>query len=154
MKMRTLGNTGIKISEIGFGSWQLGNTQHWKGATGEEAVALVNKALEKGCNFFDTAPVYAEGNSEKLLGKALKGKRDEVIISTKFGNFPDGTTNFDADLISESVKNSLERLQTDYVDTLLLHGPPQSHLAGKGDHFLELENLKRKGLYKNPFFFK
>ena len=149
MKKRELGNTGLKVSEIGFGSWQLGNTQRWKGATGEKAIKLVDKGIDMGCNFFDTAPVYAGGNSEKLLGKALKGKRDQVIISTKFGNFPDGTTDYSASLLRKSIQDSLERLQTDYVDTLLLHGPPMEDLRGEGDHFAILNELKKEGLIKS-----
>lgn len=147
MKKRKLGATALSVSEVGFGSWQLGN-KDWNGALGEEAVELVHRALEKGCNFFDTAPNYGNGNSEKLLGKALKDCREEVVISTKFGHFPDGSVDYNPNLLRGSVENSLEALQTDYLDSLLLHNPPQEYLDGSSKHFKILEELKSEGLIK------
>src|SRR6056297_3164018 len=99
MNKRKLGSTGLEVSEIGFGTWQLGNTTDWKGASQKDAINLVQQAFELGCNFFDTAPNYAGGSSEKILGKALQDKREEVVISTKFGHFPDGTVDYDSSLI-------------------------------------------------------
>lgn len=148
MNKRKLGNTGLSVSEIGFGSWQLGNTKEWKGSTDKEAIKLVHKAIEMGCNFFDTAPNYSGGKSEELLGKALKGKRDEVVISTKFGHFADGTTDYDPLLLRKSVENSLRLLQTDYVDSVLLHNPPFEMLNGNSKHFQILEELKAEGKIK------
>lgn len=145
MKKRKLGNTGLAVSEIGFGSWQLGNTKDWKGSTDREAIELVHQAIEMGCNFFDTAPNYAGGKSEELLGKALKGRRDEVVISTKFGHFADGRTDYDPSLLRKSVENSLRLLQTDYVDSVLLHNPPFKMLNGHDEHFEILERLKNEG---------
>jgi aryl-alcohol dehydrogenase-like predicted oxidoreductase len=148
MKKRQLGDTGLSVSEIGFGSWQLGNTEDWKGATGEEAINLVHQALDKGCNFFDTAPNYARGKSEELLGKALQDRREEVVISTKFGHFPDESVDYNPDLLRESVETSLKKLQTDYVDSVLLHNPPQEYLDGSSEHFKILSQLKEEGLIK------
>ncbi|WP_018247624.1 aldo/keto reductase [Orenia marismortui] len=148
MNKRKLGNTELLVSEIGFGSWQLGNTKDWKGSTDQEAIELVHKAIEMGCNFFDTAPNYAGGKSEELLGKALKGKRDEVVISTKFGHFADGTTDYDPSLLRNSVENSLRLLQTDYVDSVLLHNPPFEMLNDNSKHFEILEELKKEGKIK------
>jgi len=148
MRNRNLGSTGLSVSEIGFGTWQLGNKKDWKGASKEEGIELVHQALELGCNFFDTAPNYGSGNSEKILGAALKDKRDEVVISTKFGHFPDGSVDYDAELIRGSVKNSLKELETDYLDSLLLHNPPFEALTGATDHFDILEELKAEGKIK------
>ncbi len=145
--LRKLGKTGIEVSEVGFGAWQLGNIRE-DGSTGQDAVSLVQKAIELGCNFFDTAPNYAGGNSEKLLGKALKNKREEVVINSKFGHSPDDVIDFDSSLIRDSVAGSLKRLQTDYLDSVLLHNPPFEILEGKTDHFDILEELKSEGKIK------
>ena len=146
MKQRPLGTTGLSVSEIGFGSWQLGNTEAWEGTTGEAAIELVHQALDKGCNFFDTAPNYAGGKSEQLLGEALQDCREEVVISTKFGHFSDGSVNYNPDLLRKSVENSLHALQTDYVDSVLLHNPPQKYLQGSSKHFQILDQLQSEGL--------
>ncbi|ADU28860.1 aldo/keto reductase [Evansella cellulosilytica] len=145
MKQRVLGSTGKTISEIGLGSWQLGNAKDWDVMSEKEGIELVHHALSLGCNFFDTAPNYGLGKSEEILGKALKGKRNEVIISSKFGHQDDGSINFDPHEIENSVHKSLKRLQTDYLDTLLLHNPPFEYLNGGSHHFEVLEKLKREG---------
>lgn len=144
MKYRTLGRTGIKVSEIGFGTWQLGD-ELWGGLHGNDAIHLVHKALEEGCNFFDTAPPYGNGMSEKILGKALKGRRSEAVIVTKFGHKSYNESDFSANAIRKSVENSLRSLQTDYIDGLLLHNPTQSILKGHEGHFELMETLKNEG---------
>ncbi|MBT2643139.1 aldo/keto reductase [Bacillus sp. ISL-41] len=145
MKYRQLGSTGIKVSEVGFGAWQLGNARDWEGMENNQAIKLVHEALEQGCNFFDTAPNYGGGNSESLLGKALTGRRSEAVINSKFGHHPDNTLNFDSQKIRSSVENSLRRLKTDYLDSILLHNPPFEILTGVTDHFDVLESLKQEG---------
>ncbi len=74
MKTRSLGNTGMQVSEVGFGAWQLGNEKDWGKMSDHEAIDLVNAAMDSGCNFFDTAPNYGAGKSEELLGKVLREK--------------------------------------------------------------------------------
>lgn len=145
MNYRELGRTGIKVSEVGFGAWQLGNGKDWEGVAEKQAVRLVHEAIDQGCNFFDTAPNYGEGNSELLLGEALAGKRADVVINSKFGHHPDGTVNFDSKQIRRSVEGSLRRLKTDYLDSILLHNPPFEILTGSTDHFEVLELLKQEG---------
>ena len=145
VKQRPFGSTGKFVSEIGLGSWQLGNENDWGSMSENEGINIVNKALELGCNFFDTAPNYALGKSEEILGKALKEKRDKVIISSKFGHHDNGEVDFDANEIQKSVDKSLKRLQTDYLDALLLHNPPFKYLNGNNQHFEELEKLKKEG---------
>ncbi|MCE7792854.1 aldo/keto reductase [Salipaludibacillus sp. CUR1] len=145
MEKRQFGNTGKFVSEIGLGAWQLGNKNNGGEMTESEGIEIVNKAIELGCNFFDTAPNYALGKSERILGKALKDKRDQVIISSKFGHHANGEIGFDSNKLEQSVDESLKRLQTDYLDCLLLHNPPFEYLNGESDHFEELEKLKRQG---------
>ncbi|MBN2876684.1 MAG: aldo/keto reductase, partial [Bacilli bacterium] len=71
------------VSVIGFGGWQLGNNNVWQGTSFEEGIKLVQEAIQNGVTFFDTAPNYADGNSEKILGEAIKPFREKVIINTK-----------------------------------------------------------------------
>jgi aryl-alcohol dehydrogenase-like predicted oxidoreductase len=93
MKLRPFGNTGMQVSEIGLGAWQLANPD-WGVSDGKEALEIVQKSLEAGCNFFDTAPGYGGGRSEELLGEGLKSVRPNVIICTKFGHTAEGVTDF------------------------------------------------------------
>ncbi len=137
-----------EISPLGFGAWPLGNKAHGKTMSEAEGIALIRDALKKGINFFDTAPNYANGRSETILGKALKGKREDVVINSKFGHHPDGTIDFGEDKIRPSIEGSLKRLQTDYLDSVLLHNPDQSILAGETKHFDILKDLKNEGLIK------
>jgi aryl-alcohol dehydrogenase-like predicted oxidoreductase len=145
MKKRPYGTTGKLVSEIGFGAWQLGNVGDWGTMSDEEAIKLVQAALGSGVNFFDTAPGYGLGKSEELLGRALKGRRDEVVINTKFGHHSNGSHDFSADRIREAVEGSLRRLQTDYLDSILLHNPSFELLNGSQPQYEVLEQLKAEG---------
>jgi aryl-alcohol dehydrogenase-like predicted oxidoreductase len=145
MKKRQLGNTGIEVSEIGLGAWQLANPI-WGASDPGEAVQIVEEAVEAGCNFFDTAPGYNHGKSEEFLGQVLKGRRGQAVICTKFGHTADGKTDFATAAIRPSLEDSLRRLQTDYVDVLLLHNPPRGLMDGRlADQYAELEKLKDSG---------
>jgi len=140
----------IKVSEIGLGAWQLGNNCGWQNMSEKEAIKLVEKALEYGINFFDTAPNYGNGTGEDRLGKALKCvDRGKIVINTKFGHTDTGITNFNSDYIRESLEGSLKRLQVDYVDSLIIHNPPSGYLDGnKNDHYEILERLIEEGKIK------
>jgi aryl-alcohol dehydrogenase-like predicted oxidoreductase len=142
---RQLGNTGIEVGEIGLGAWQLG-TGAW-GSRGVDACqAIIEAALDAGGNFFDTAPGYAGGHSEEMLGRAFRGRRDQAVICTKFGHTADGGTDFDSARIRPSLEDSLRRLQTDYVDVLLLHNPPSDLLdESRAPHYAELLALQAEG---------
>lgn len=143
MKLRPLGNTGIQVSEIGLGCWQLTNNVDWNTNESEQ---IVQKALEVGCNFFDTAPGYSFGRSEELLGKILKPVRKNIIICSKFGYSPREIIDFSTHLIRSSVEDSLRRLQTDYIDILLFHSSPIELIRGKtSSQYEELEKLKNEG---------
>tara|TARA_Y100000034_G_scaffold19800_1_gene22499 strand:- start:42447 stop:43388 length:942 start_codon:yes stop_codon:yes gene_type:complete len=150
VKYRKYIKDDVSISEIGLGAWQLGQNSGWKSMTETEAIKLVHKSIEFGINFFDTAPNYGHGTGEERLGKALKGiDRSKIVINTKFGHTHTGTLNFDASYIRESLEGSLKRLQTDYVDSLIIHNPPSSYFDGnKNDHYEILERLIDEGKIK------
>jgi aryl-alcohol dehydrogenase-like predicted oxidoreductase len=123
MKRRPVGATGITVGEIGLGAWQLANSD-WGVYDRSEALRVVQQALDAGCDFFDTAPPYGGGRSEKLLGRALAGVRPSVTICTKFGHsaeFP--PTNFDVAALRPALKASLRRLRTDTPAYQISHGP-------------------------------
>ncbi|HZM23024.1 MAG TPA: aldo/keto reductase [Anaerolineales bacterium] len=147
MKLRPLGNTGMNVSEVGLGAWQLANPD-WGISDKNEALRIIRKSLEVGCNFFDTAPGYGEGRSEELLGEGLKSVRKDVILCTKFSHYNDvGERDFDAVNIRPVLEGSFRRLQTDYVDVLLLHNPPRELMDGRvaPELYEELEKLKIEG---------
>lgn len=137
-----------KVSLIGFGGWQLGNSESWKGPSYEEGINLVKEAFRHGVNFFDTAPNYGQGNSELILGEALKDVREQVVINTKIGHGPDGAYEFTYEGVMKSVERSLGKLQTSYLDSVILHNPERYILEGKSDLFLALEELKSIGKIK------
>ncbi|EXJ23041.1 Aldo/keto reductase [Alkalibacterium sp. AK22] len=148
MDKRKLGHSGLIVSAVGFGAWQLGNDRDWSGHTKAEAIALVHAAVEQGVTFFDTAPNYGSGNSERLLGEALQGKRDQVVISSKCGHQVDGVQSFEPEQLVHSVEGSLRRLKTDHLDSLLLHNPPFDSLNGYSPQFEVLKDLKKQGKIK------
>ena len=150
MKYNRYIKDSIKVSEIGLGAWQLGNNSGWQSMSEKDATELVEKSIEYGINFFDTAPNYGYGTGEDRLGKALKCiDRGEIVINTKFGHTDTGITNFNSDYIRESLEGSLKRLQVDYVDSLIIHNPPTGYLDGnKNDHYEILERLIEEGKIK------
>jgi len=144
MKKRYVSRFNIYVSEIGFGGWQLANPL-WGSMAYEEGINLVKKAYEKGINFFDTAPGYSNGLSERIIGEALKDVRENVFINTKFGHNALGETDFSEEAIERSINESLERLQTTYIDSVILHNPPREILEGKTRHEEEFQRIKRIG---------
>ncbi len=147
MRYRTLGRTGLRVSEVGFGAWGIGGNDHGNsyGPTNDRvSVAAVRRALELGCTFFDTADVYGWGHSEEVLGQALKDHRGEVAIATKVGgDFYHGGVrmNFSAAYIAFALDRSLQRLGTDYVDLYQLHNPPLQMMADPATYEV-LEHLQ------------
>lgn len=121
---RKLGNQGLEVSAIGLGC--MGMSQSYGPADEIDSIAVIHRAIELGCNFFDTAEVYGPYHNEELLGRALKGRRDKVVIATKFGfNITkdggiDGTDSRPQH-IRDVVDASLKRLQTDHIDLLYQH---------------------------------
>lgn len=127
MEYRALGDTGLTVSAIGFGCWEMGNPGY--GSTeDDEVIAAVHRAMELGVTLFDTAPNYGFGGSEIVLGRALKGRRDEVVLVSKVCTTWDPvskTTKIDGrySTIKRMCDESLQRLQTDRVDLMLVHWP-------------------------------
>ncbi len=125
MKHRTLGHTGLIVSEVALGSMQFGGKMNMGNLGQEETTRMVQLALDRGINFIDTADVYSLGESETLLGNALKGVREEIVLATKVRlpmaeNFNrSGATRVN---IMREVEGSLKRLQTDYIDLYQVHG--------------------------------
>src|SRR6266496_1923682 len=121
MDYRALGATGVKVSPLClgammFGEW--GNTDH------DESVRIIHAALDSGINFIDTADVYSRGESEEIVGKALQGRRDNVVLATKvhgtMGDDPNEFGNSRRWIVRE-VEDSLRRLQTDWIDLYQIH---------------------------------
>jgi aryl-alcohol dehydrogenase-like predicted oxidoreductase len=134
MQQRSLGNTGIRVSEIGFGAWAIGGAAEasgtplgWGKTNDDESLAAIRRARDLGVNFFDTADSYGFGRSESLLGIVLSRNRQSVIIATKVGvmRMGDGALkkDFSRQHIFHAVDGSLKRLRTDYLDLYQVHNP-------------------------------
>ena len=159
MKFQKLGNTDLDVSVVALGTWGLGGGSVWTDgdSTVEDVKSLLDICHEHGVNYIDTAPVYGTGVSEELLGKALKGRRNDFVLQTKCslnwrnegGNFHyerDGyTVNNDtrASAVKKDVEDSLRRMGTDYLDSVIVHyvcgSFPVEETVGA------LENLVREG---------
>ena len=131
---RQLGRSGIQVSAMGLGCWAIGgpfwageNAVGWGQVDDDESIRAIRRALDLGVTFFDTADVYGAGHSERVLGRALAGRRDQAVIATKFGNtFDEATrqsTGSDAspEYIRRACEASLRRLDTDYIDLYQFH---------------------------------
>ncbi len=123
MKYRNLGSTGVKVSPLCLGAMMFGA---WGNPDHEDSISIINTAIEAGINFIDTADVYSEGESEEIVGKAIVGRRDNLIIATKangpMGSDPNQAGNSRRWIIQEC-ENSLRRLGTDYIDLYQIHRP-------------------------------
>ena len=145
MRYRKLGKSDLNVSEIGLGAMSL-NPDDEKGS-----IRLIHEALDRGINFIDTADLYHHGRNEELVGKAIKDRRDQVILTTKVGNrwYPDGKSWYwdpSKEYILSAVKESLRRLGTDYIDLYLLHG---GTIDDPIDETIEaFEQLKEEGVIR------
>ncbi|HEY0260271.1 MAG TPA: aldo/keto reductase [Lacisediminihabitans sp.] len=122
MQYRTLGRTGIQVSPYALGALMLGATIG--NADHDDSIRLIHKALDAGINFIDTADAYSQGASEEVVGKALKGRRDSVVLATKFGRPMTDDPNHQGTSrrwIMTAVEDSLRRLQTDHIDLYQIH---------------------------------
>jgi aryl-alcohol dehydrogenase-like predicted oxidoreductase len=137
LKYKQLGKSGIKVSEVGFGAWTIALDWWGKKIEEDEAKRMLKKAYDLGINFFETADMYGKGKSERLIGEVFKDMRSEVVISTKYGyDFESAQQighnelpqQFDPKFTENALKNSLERLQSDYVDVYGLHNPKLRHI--------------------------
>ena len=146
MKYRILGRTGLRVSAVGLGT--MVHAGHFGPMDDRESLSAIQTAMDLGVNFIDTSDAYGAGYSETLLGQALRGKRDRIILATKGGNVmvgPErGKRNFTPDYISRVLDESLKRLQTDYVDLYQLHNPTVDVIE-RADVWQVLERAKQAG---------
>lgn len=155
MKYRTLGKTGLRVSEVGFGAWAIGGPAMageipigWGKTDDNESKKAILKALERGINFFDTADFYGLGHSEEILGEVLHDRWNEIILATKVGHelLPDGkiNLNYTKQYILNACEKSLKRLRRDYIDVYQPHSAKVEHLEN-GECIEAMEILKEQG---------
>lgn len=150
MQYRSLGRTGIRISEVGFGGWGIGG---WGKRDDEGSKHALRRAFELGVNFYDTAYGYGDGHSETLIGEVFRGQRDQIVIASKVppktGRWPvkDSDpieTTFPADWIIQCTERSLRKLGTDYLDVQQLHAWTNAYLE-RTEWLEALQTLKQQG---------
>jgi aryl-alcohol dehydrogenase-like predicted oxidoreductase len=153
LRVRKLGSQGLEVSEIGLGC--MGMSQSYGPADEQESIATLHRSIELGSTFLDTAEVYGPWANEELLGRALKGRRDQVVLATKFGFKIDagkmrGGTDSRPEHIREAVEGSLRRLATDRIDLLYQHrvdpAVPIEDVAGAVSQLIEQGKVRYFGL--------
>jgi aryl-alcohol dehydrogenase-like predicted oxidoreductase len=144
MKYRELGRTGWKVSEISFGAWAIGGA--WGDVDDKESLAALHKALDGGVNFFDTADVYGDGRSERLLAKLRRKRKGKFYIATKAGRRlnPHTAAGYNRQNLTAFVERSLKNLDTDAIDLLQLHCPP-TEVYYRPEVFGVLDDLVKAG---------
>jgi aryl-alcohol dehydrogenase-like predicted oxidoreductase len=148
MQYRELGRTGFKVSEISFGAWAIGND--WGNVKDSESIAALNRAVDLGVNFFDTADVYGDGRSERLLAQLKRERKEEIIIATKAGRRlnPHTASGYTGENITAFIERSLQNLETDALDLVQLHCPP-TEVYYFPELFGALDDLVTQGKIKN-----
>lgn len=157
MKYRRLGKSDIKVSEVGFGTWTIALDWWGKKISDEEAIRMLKKAYDLGINFYELADMYGKGKSEKLVGQAFKDMRSEVVYSTKWGydmynaeqiGHNELPQKHEPEFLQFALKQSLERLQTDYIDVYSLHNPKMNAMQNN-KLFAALDDLVKEGTIKS-----
>lgn len=149
MNYRTLGKSGYRVSEIGFGAWAIGG--NWGEVADGEALAALRAAIEAGVNFIDTADVYGDGRSERLIAQALADLPGaHVIVATKAGRrlSPHRAEGYSYDNLAAFAARSLKNLRVDCLDLLQLHCPP-TEVYRQDSTFEALERLKAEGIIRH-----
>ena len=160
MKYRELGKSGISVSEIGLGAWELGGSYYlrdrssanndpagYDDVAADEAVATIHWGLEHGLTFIDTAPIYGDGESERRIARALQGRAEPVTVETKLCVFAeDGRYRrvFTREVVEAEIEKSRQRLGVDVIDIDLLHSPSREEF-GDGQSLDALRELKARG---------
>ena len=144
MNYRTLGRTGWKVSDISFGAWAIGG--FWGQVSEPDALATLHKAIDCGVNFIDTADVYGDGRSERLIARLRKERKDEVIVATKAGRrLPRQTVEgYSRKNLAGWIEDSLRNLNADAIDLLQLHCPP-TDLYDHAEVFSTLDDFVKEG---------
>ncbi|MBA7700230.1 Aldo-keto reductase YhdN [subsurface metagenome] len=145
MEHRRLGKSELNVSVIGLGTWAIGG-KFWGHTDEAAAIAAIQKAIDSGINLIDTAPIYGEGHSEEIIGKAVKGRRHQVVIATKCGarfKGPDLVNDLTPKSIRKEVEVSLKLLGTDVIDLYQCHFPdPNTPIE---DTMAEMAKMKAEG---------
>ena len=144
MKYRDLGRTGWKVSDVSFGAWAIGGA--WGEVSDDEALGALHQTVDSGVNFIDTADVYGDGRSERLIAQFKKGRKEEIIVATKAGRrLPQQTVEgYSRENLTNWVHDSLRNLSTDSLDLLQLHCPP-TEVYYRPEIFGILDDLVRAG---------
>ena len=146
MKYRALGKSGFQTSEIGLGCWQLGGD--WGDISSQTADEILSEAIENGINFVDTADVYGNGRSERIIGQFLMKTSETIFVATKIGRSSELYPNrYTEQKIRKGIEASLQRLQCDAIDMVQLHCIPRE-ILNNGDIFDWLRRLKKEGKIK------
>lgn len=145
MEYRTLGRTGWNISVIGFGAWGIGGGD-WGNTDDKTSLAALHRAIDLGVNFIDTADVYGDGHSERLIAEVRKARSEQLIIATKAGRRlnPHTASGYNRQNLTSFVERSLQNLQTETLDLLQLHSPP-SEVYQMPEVFSILDDLVQQG---------
>ena len=148
MNYRELGRTGWKVSEISFGAWAIGGS--WGEVDDRESLATLHRAADLGVNFYDTADVYGDGRSERLLAQLKRERSEEIIIATKAGRRldPHLASGYNRENLSAFIERSLKNLETDALDLLQLHCPP-TDVYYNPELFAALDDFVRQGKIRN-----
>lgn len=144
MQYRDFGHTGWKVSEVSFGAWAIGSA--WGEVDDSESVAAMHKCIDMGVNFFDTADVYGDGHSERLIAQVLKNRKEEVIVATKAGRrlSPHVADGYNKQNLTAFVERSLKNLDTETLDLVQLHCPP-TEVYYRPEVFEALDDLVKAG---------
>lgn len=152
MKTRTLGRTGLKVSEVGYGAWGIGARQ-WIGASDDESLRALNRAIDLGLNFIDTALAYGDGHSEKIVGQTVRGRKGKVFVATKIPpknrRWPAERTIpvdqvYSADYVVQCTEESLRNLGMETIDLQQLH-VWTDEFVGAGDWLEGIARLRKQG---------
>ena len=147
MKYRKFSDLGWKISEIGIGCWAIGS--EWGEVSVEDAKEALYSSIDNGINFFDTADVYGDGRSEKIISEVLKNSNEQIYVATKAGRRldPHNADGYNLNNIESFIDRSLSNLGVDIIDLVQLHCPP-SEICGKKETYEMMDEIVKKGKIK------
>ena len=144
MNYRELGRTGWRVSTVSFGAWAIGSA--WGNVDSGESLRTLHRAVDLGVNFFDTADVYGDGHSERLLAQLKRERNEEIIVATKAGRRldPHIADGYNAENLSQFIERSLKNLEVEALDLLQLHCPP-TEVYYRPEVFAALDDLVKQG---------
>ncbi|MFN2339987.1 MAG: aldo/keto reductase [Halanaerobium sp.] len=148
MKYRYLGNSNLKVSAVGLGTWAYGNDTFGE-VDDQQSIKAIRKAVKSGISLIDTAPAYGDGHAEEVVGRAIEGIRDQVVIATKCGVHRDGSKyvkDLSPERIRKEIEGSLRRLNIEQIDLYQIHWPDPNTPLEKT--VKELLKLKKEGKFK------